>query len=682
MPPDLPNAAPSLLFCANPDYKARMTLRRQLLLTISCLFALVFLGLQWLNLQATQDYLQQQLATHAQETATNLSRILAAPLNQADLTMATVEVQPVFDRGYFERIVIIDVHGKPLLTLQRPPSAQTTWLTDLLPLHSTPGEAFISAGWKQLGKVVVLIQPDHAYRYLQNQFWRSAGWLLVLYFVTLALTQLLLSFILRPLAEIERVAQAIQEKRFSQISLTPRTREFQRVILALNQMSARLATMLDEALAKAEKFRRQAMQDPVTGLQNRNSFDIRLQQLLQEEASFSQACLFVLEIDGLKTFNLQRGYQQGDQVLRKFAQTLASNLSDQEQFLTRLGGNTLATLLLDVSEVQHAELYCQQRQARLQSVASAYPELNLVFAAVCFNAQHRASDILAALDLALAKARHGETAKLCWQNLIENTGWTLGSTAWRELITTALREHRLHLYTQPVVELATGRILHYEIMARLQDSDGKLIPAYVFLPMALRHQLLPELDRAMLTLILQRMQSEAAQHHYAFNLSQQSLHDAAFCAWFKSSLLAHAPLVSRLYLELSEYRCAQNWPRLPNLLTEFRQLKLNYAIDHFVGQAHILSLIRNHPAAYLKFDAAYLVSLCANPESYSHWRSLQEIAQTLGTPIIVQNVENEAQARLLADEAIRYGQGYYYAAPSAKLKELSDDNTPLSRKTE
>lgn len=648
-----------------------MTLRRQLLLAISLLFALVFLGLQWLSLHATQDFLQQQLASQAQETATSLSRTLAAPLSQGDQTLAAVEIQPVFDRGYFERIVLLDVHGKTLLQQQAQRTAQPGWLADWLPLRSSAGEAFISAGWKQLGKVIVVSQPDHAYHYLHKQFWRSAGWLFALYLLTLGLSQLLLSLILRPLAQIEQVALAIQDKRFTQISLQVRTREFQRVIAALNQMSARLAFLMDEALTKAEKFRRQALQDAVTGLHNRSSFDIRLQQLLQEEGAFSQACLFVVELDGLKEVNRLRGYQHGDQVLRKLAQTLASNLSEQEQFLARLGGNALATLLLDVSDAAHAELYCQQRQTRLLAVAANYPELSLVCAAVSFTAQHSASQILATLDLALANSRHGEPHKLNWHNLAEQDSWTLGSSAWRELISHALREQRLHLYTQPVYALGTQTVLHYEVFARLQDSDGKLIPANVFLPMALRHQLMPELDQAVMNLILQRAQEDSQAHHYAFNLSPQSLHDARFCSWLSTTLEAHAHLVPRLCIELSEYRCAQNWPRLPNLLSDFRQLGLAFAIDHFVGQAHILGLLRHHPAAYLKLDAAYLQSLCATPESYSHWRSLQEIAQNLAIPLVVQNVENSEQAQLLQNENLPYGQGYFYAAPSAKLKELS-----------
>ncbi len=649
-----------------------MTLRRQLLLAISLIFALVFLGLQALNVYSTRAYLQQQLASHAQETATNLSRTLAKPLVQGDTTLAAIEIQPIFDRGYFSRIAVFDLHGKVLLESQPDQHGSTShWLASYLPLQVNPGEAFISSGWKQLGKVVVISHPAHAYDYLLSQFWRSAAWMLALYLLALALSQLLLGLILRPLATIEQVAQAIQEKRFTQIESRPKARELERVVNALNQMSARLANMLDEALSKADKFRRLALQDQVTGLQNRSSFDLRLQQLLQEEGAFSQACLFVVEIEGLKEINQQRGYQQGDQVLRKLAQALASNLSEQEQFLARLGGNAMAALLLDLPEAQQAQLYCQQRQSRLHQVAAEFTELKLSCAAVNFSARHQVSEILSALDLALASARHGEMTQLPWRDLDQQHHWALGSTAWRKLISGAIREQRLHLYTQACIEISSGKAIHHEIFARLQDPQGQLIPANVFLPMALRHQLMPELDQAMLQLILQRLQQNPELPKLSFNLSQQSLQDANFRAWFKHHLQQQPALAQRLCVELSEYRCAQNWPILPNLLAEFKQLQLDFAIDHFVGQAHMLSFLRQHQPAYLKLDAQFLQSLSTNAGSYSHWRSLQEIAQTLGIPLIVQNVEDQAQAEIVRSEALNFGQGYYFGAPSAKLRELS-----------
>lgn len=649
-----------------------MTLRRQLLLAISLIFALVFIGLQGLNLYTTRAYLQQQLANHAQETATNLSRSLVSSLAKGDTTLAAIEIQALFDRGYFARIAVLDVHGK--IVLDQVPAAtdkSSPWLASYLSLPIPAGEAFISSGWKQLGKVVVLSHPAHAYEYLSNQFWRSASWMLALYLLALALSQVLLTWILSPLHKIEQVALAIQDKRFTQIDSQPKARELQSVVSALNQMSARLAGMLDEALSKADKFRRLALQDQVSGLQNRNSFDLRLQQLLQEEGAFSQACLFVVEIEGLKELNQLRGYQQGDEMLRKLAQTLASNLSEQEQFLARLSGNALAALLLDLAEPQLAQQYCQQRQSRLHEVVRGYPELKLSCAAVNFSARHQAREILAAIDLALASVRHGETSALPWRELDQDQQWALGSSAWRELISSAIREQRLHLYTQACIEVSSGKAIHHEVFARLQDSQGKLIPANVFLPMALRHQLMPELDKAMLQLISQRLQQDPGLLKLSFNLSQQSLQDGNFRAWFKAFLQQQPGLSARLCVELSEYRCAQNWPLLPNLLAEFRQLQLDFAIDHFVGQAHMLSLIRQHQPAYLKLDAQFLQSLSSHAGSYSHWRSLQEIAQTLGLRLIVQNVEDQTQAEFLQSEALNFAQGYFFAAPSAKLRELA-----------
>ena len=131
-----------------------MTLRRQLLLAISIIFFAVFIGLQMLSVLTTRDYLQQQLASHAQDAATALSRPLEEALVKNDQTLANIQISTLFDRGYYKKIVVLDPAGKVVISKELSNNREKvpSWLPVMIDLQTPPGEAFISSGWRQLAR--------------------------------------------------------------------------------------------------------------------------------------------------------------------------------------------------------------------------------------------------------------------------------------------------------------------------------------------------------------------------------------------------------------------------------------------------------------------------------------------------------------------------------------------------
>ena len=171
-----------------------MTLRRQLFLTLSVLFLAVLAGLMVLNIKGTRDYLEQQLGSHAQDAATSLSMRLSQVLERQDPVLTELQVDSFFDRGFFQRIVLLDAKNIILLTKELPAKVPDVplWFTKQFPLNPPGGEAFVSSGWQQLGKVVVQSQPAHAYQYLWASSLEVATWIGLVYLAALVLTHFLL----------------------------------------------------------------------------------------------------------------------------------------------------------------------------------------------------------------------------------------------------------------------------------------------------------------------------------------------------------------------------------------------------------------------------------------------------------------------------------------------------------
>ena len=648
-----------------------MTLRRQLLLAISIIFFAVFLGLQLLSVLTTRDYLQQQLASHAQDAATALSRPLEEALAKNDQTLANIQIATLFDRGYYRKIIVLDPAGKVMVSKELSGNKEKvpSWMPVLFDLQTPPGEAFISSGWRQLGKVVVISHPAFAYEYLWRSMKEMAMWMFAMYLVVWGLTVVLLRIILSPLEKIEEVAIAIQAKRFQRIEIVPQTRELQRVVLAMNHMTERMSKLLDEEVAKAENFRREAFIDKVSGLENRHGFDLRLNYLLSEDGRFESAVIFVLEFDGLKEYNHQYGYQQGDALIADVASVMREVASKYGNILGRIGGSSIAAVCIDVDQ-KALDLLVDALQYRLgQVLLRASRQVSLVAGAVVFGPAQTRGDIFARADLAIETMRQSANHQIKLSYLEDSETHIAGSHGWRTLIRNALSENRWVLFAQPVMRLQLRQLVHHEVFSRLLDSQGNLVPANQFLPMALRHQLMPEIDQAVISLILEDiLKSRTTYKNIAVNVSLQSMESQDFCNWLMACLKTAPELAKRLSVEVSEFSCSREPAVTRKFVSLLRDAGVRFGVDHFGLDAQALSFIREVPPDYIKLDGGLIQEVADNESNRAHLRAIVKFAQSLGISLIAQNVESETSLQLLIADQIECGQGFYFGAPEKIAK--------------
>ncbi|MBC3860844.1 EAL domain-containing protein [Undibacterium jejuense] len=619
---------------------------------------------------ATRDFLQQQLSSHAQDTAGSLSHDLATSLSRNDLVLAEVQLSSVFDRGYYQKIILFDVYGKKLVSKELPLKVDNVPLpfSSLLQLQTPPGEAFISEGWRQLGKIVVINQPTFAYQFLWDSFKQQAGLMLLMYSLVFFLTMWLLKIILRPLSLIEHTALDIQNKRFNQILELPNSREFRRVVSAMNSMSSKISEMLSAETSKAEAFRAEAYTDKVTGLDNRKAFDLRLNALLQEDGGFSSGYLIVLEFDGLKEFNHEHGYQEGDQLLADVIKIALSCSELQIGISGRIGGTAFGFVGFDVlSNVIDSEFKALQR--KLIGFIEHFSAKNLSFNLGCvhFSAGQTRGELFAKVDLALETARQNGRNVAINFNLADENKIAEGSSGWRALIQSALSEKRWALFTQPVFNLTAQDVFQHEIFSRLIDQQGNFISAALFLPMAMRHQLMTDIDKAVISLVIDQMNSLGyMEANVAVNVSAQSIESESFREWLGEKLVSSQDAGSRLSFELSEFGCGKNMPSTMSFIALLRSYGVLVGFDHFGLAPGSLDLLRKVVPDYIKLDSGLVDAALESEQAQLHLRSVILLANALDVKVIAQNVESAKIKDWLINERIIFGQGYFLS-PLARM---------------
>lgn len=646
-----------------------MKLGHYLLLSVSALFAVLLAGAGFLSVSGTRDYLQQQLGAHAEETATSLALAIGSAANPDDAVLLATIVNPVFDRGQYERIQIIGISGRVLVnrTLQPADPDVPGWFQHAFPIVAPGGQALISAGWRQIGRVVVLSRPSIAYSHLWQSTIEMAAWLFALYLVSLLALRSMLSLVLRTLSAVESAAHDIGERKFRTIGIKPWSRELKSVVAALNLLSGKIHLAIDGEVARAEQFRLDAFRDPLTAVYNRRGLDLQMQQMLATGVVEKSGVFALLEIQGLGEFNAKLGFRKTDEFLRHFAEVLAAAGAAPEFLCGRLSGATFAVLLSGADAAWAAGTLhglCRQLQAALEQEGAAGTAV-LRAGAVRFDGMGQSfATLLAAADMVLARA--GKSGGVCEiAAMADAAADARGSGEWRQLIEQALAERHLALFAQTVLVLPGKQTMHTEINVRLQESAGLAVPARLFVPMALRHKLGPRLDAVVLELVLEHLKQGgvAGSGVIAVNICGASLGDAAFLAQLGASLSAAPVLAKRLVFETTEAAFLENPDAAMAFSARLRTLGAQFALDNFMVSGESLKRLESLLPHYIKLSASLTTDLFSSTETRFLVSSLVRIAQPLEIAVVAQGIEEAQSIDVLTRLGVSGVQGYAVGRP-------------------
>ncbi|MFM9970509.1 MAG: LapD/MoxY N-terminal periplasmic domain-containing protein, partial [Burkholderiales bacterium] len=456
-----------------------MTLGRLLFGGLALIFLLVLAGVETIHVRHTQRSLQLQLNAQANETATALALTLGSLLNTPDEVMAKTIITPVFDRGYYRSIRLLDMDGANLVGRARTPEANAVpnWFRQVFHVEEPVGQALVSSGWKQMGRVLVQPHPEFAYQQLWGTATATLAWLAGLFAMALFAATYFLKGILRPLEAVEAAAVAIGERRFLDVHVAAPTREVGRVVKAMNTLSGKLREAMQHEEARAARLLRDAYEDTTTGTLNERGFAQRVTALLAEEGRTGHGAMIMLSVARLEEVNRAEGLAAGDMLLA----ALGASLSKLCAPLGALAGHDRGASFLAFLP------HCERDEAKAwvgRALELADTRTPCTAGIAWFEGAAQFEQLLDLARIAHTQARQrGESLRL----LDMASGVAGSAEQWRARIESACVEGRIELHGQDAVALSDGRRLHVEITSRLIGGEGIDMPAALFVPMASRH---------------------------------------------------------------------------------------------------------------------------------------------------------------------------------------------------
>jgi diguanylate cyclase (GGDEF)-like protein len=663
-----------------------MTLSQILLILVSATLFILLLGNLLLNIHNTQNYLQKQLYSNASNTATSLALSLSSVVKGHDLVTASSMIDAVFDDGFYKSLIYRDVKGKTLIKRQAEENQSTVpdWFVDFIHLRSQAAKAQVVNGWRQLGTLEVISDTDYAYKELWSALKAQLAWFIVVALVATLLMKKALSWILKPLGRIEAQAESLANHNFDVRSPEPNTRELRQVARVMNSMAEKLGVMFNEQVLLIEQLRQDKFRDELTGLGNRLDFDQRLKAELSSEQSATMGCLILIHVGRFAEYNQQNGRQAGDELLKSVANRLREACRGMSgSFLARRNGSEFAAFipgLLTVQSESFAESLLKKltllRGSHLTTeqhpfhIGMAFSKIGLTTVKLLYNA-----------DLSLRQAQ--EMGVDGWRSQGEQTLEKIGldsATAWQNIIKQSILTGDISQFYQPVYHLDSDTIMYYQVLSRL-FVKGEWTSASIFIPMAERFGLLPELDSLMVqqTLLslpayINTQKENRVVDLFSENipgicltLSAQSLLHEGFIDKLVKQLKAVPEFCPYLLFELPEQGLLQAMDEWKDFIKQVEHLGCRFSIDRMGVAGVPFTYLDTIPLEALKVDRSYIRDIQQFPDKQFFIRSLMQIAHTRGIKVIAVGVENKEELTMIQQLQMDGVLGYLLARPQKSL---------------
>jgi diguanylate cyclase (GGDEF)-like protein/PAS domain S-box-containing protein len=431
---------------------------------------------------------------------------------------------------------------------------------------------------------------------------------------------------------------------------------------------------ITEARQLSEQLSFQASHDALTGLVNRREFEQRLGRVLATaRIQKTQHALCYLDLDQFKVINDTCGHVAGDQLLRQLGGLLQAHVRKRDT-LARLGGDEFGVLMEHCS-LQQAKRVANVLRAAIEQYRYAWENksfgIGVSIGLVPINETSESiAGVLRAADSACFAAKDGGRNRVyIYQENDMALAKRHGEMQWVARINRALEEDRLKLNYQPIVPVSNGKPkgLHYELLIRMQDESGEMVPPGAFLPAAERYNLITKLDRwvvgAALRWFTQNPQHLECLHLCNINLSGQSIGEKEFLDFLIPQFEQAAVPAQKLCFEITETAAIANLISAANFIRALKAQGCRFALDDFGSGLSSFAYLKALPVDFIKIDGVFVKDIVDDPVDFTMVKAIQEIARVMGKQTIAEFVENQAILKKLRTIGVDYVQGYGIGRP-------------------
>jgi diguanylate cyclase (GGDEF)-like protein/PAS domain S-box-containing protein len=419
----------------------------------------------------------------------------------------------------------------------------------------------------------------------------------------------------------------------------------------------------------SDQLRHQATHDALTGLANRSHFEHELDLTLHRcQATGQTYSAAFIDLDQFKIVNDTGGHAAGDELIRRVGAAISAQLRDGD-LLARLGGDEFG-LVLSNCDAEAAVLITERIRMTIEALRFLSDGCNFSVNAsigVVHNdpALHTATDVLRAADRACYAAKEtGRNRVHVYNPHDRDIEGCRGEMRWITRLHAALEQDRFVLYSQEIrsirARVGAPSVCH-EVLLRLRDEQGQMVPPMAFIPAAERFGLMPQIDRWVIEHAFAEQSRRTRFGIFAprcmINLSGASL-DNPELADFIDDRLKHYDLPrGSIGFELTETAAISRLAAAVKVMNRLKELGCPVALDDFGSGMSSYGYLRELPVDIVKIDGSFVRDMSNDPVAYAMVEAMHNVARAMGIRTVAEWVENDATLTALKRLGVDFAQG-------------------------
>lgn len=428
-----------------------------------------------------------------------------------------------------------------------------------------------------------------------------------------------------------------------------------------------LSREVEERKAAEERAQTLALRDPLTGFHNRRSLAENgahmLSKAIRREKSLA---MLMLDLDHFKNVNDVHGHAIGDALLRAVAAEIAK-LMPPNSLSARLGGDEFACAF--VFDVANRDVVDRVAESIVTRLAQPF-DADGIFAhiSVSLGVAHSAEDcesidaLMRRADIAMYAAKHQGRNRVAWfdasmEQALQQRNETESG------MRNGIPRGEFVPYFEQQIDLTTGRLGGFEVLARWDHPTRGLVAPDSFIPIAEETGMIADLSVSVMRQAMIEAKGWDQSLIISVNISPSQLKDPWLAQKLVKLLVETGFPANRLEVEITETSLFENLALAQSIVGSLKNQGIRLALDDFGTGYSSLAHLRALPFDRIKIDKSFVTSIIENAESAAIVNAITRLGDSLGLSVTAEGIEDAAIEERLRQLGCHKGQGWYFGKP-------------------
>jgi diguanylate cyclase (GGDEF)-like protein len=424
-----------------------------------------------------------------------------------------------------------------------------------------------------------------------------------------------------------------------------------------------------ERKAAEERAQVLALRDPLTGFHNRRSLAENGAELLNKAIRRQKSlAMLVLDLDNFKNVNDVHGHAIGDALLKAVAAEIAGFMPPNS-IAARLGGDEFAcAFVFDTANPDIVERVAEAIVARLSQPFDADGVFAHISASV--GIAHSAADcetidaLTRRADIAMYEAKHQGRNRFAWFDASMEHNLQVRNEV-ESGMRVGIPRNEFVPYFEQQIDLTTGRLGGFEVLARWDHPTRGLVPPDSFIPIAEETGMIADLSMSVMRQALEEAKTWDQSLVISVNISPSQLKDPWLAQKIVKLLVETGFPANRLEIEITETSLFENLALAQSIVGSLKNQGIRLALDDFGTGYSSLAHLRALPFDRIKIDKSFVTSILENAESAAIVNAITRLGDSLGLPVTAEGIEDGAIEERLRQLGCHKGQGWHFGKPAS-----------------